>query len=183
MCFIRSHGSTTLLVRGPAAGSTGPEDALVRPFLEDQGELSAVERFAQLHEGVHQPLQGRYYSALMPALAPGPGEQYAFEVDLDRCSGCKACVAACHNLNGLDEGEAWREVGLVLPLVLSLMKQTTGSFGGAFLAFALAGGLGGALTLAYVTRSWKGILLGEDGRTAPFAPASHPTLTKADAVP
>src|SRR5262249_481299 len=45
---------------------------------------------------------------------PGPGAQYAFEVDLDRCSGCKACVAACHNLNGLDEGESWREVGLVI---------------------------------------------------------------------
>ena len=53
-------------------------------------------------------------SALMPVDAPGPGQQLAFEVDLDRCSGCKACVAACHNLNGLDEGESWRDVGLVV---------------------------------------------------------------------
>src|SRR5690606_1197306 len=36
-----------------------------------------------------------------------------FEVDLDLCSGCKACVTACHNLNGLDDGEAWRDVGLL----------------------------------------------------------------------
>ena len=50
----------------------------------------------------------------MPAQPPGPGQQLAFEVDLDRCSGCKACVAACHNLNGLDEGESWRDVGLVI---------------------------------------------------------------------
>ncbi|HVY68337.1 MAG TPA: DmsC/YnfH family molybdoenzyme membrane anchor subunit, partial [Verrucomicrobiae bacterium] len=37
-----------------------------------------------------------------------------FEVDLDACSGCKACVTACHSLNGLDEGETWREVGTLL---------------------------------------------------------------------
>src|SRR5207302_2079666 len=41
----------------------------------------------------------------------GTGEQYAFEVDLDRCSGCKSCVTACHALNGLDEEETWRSVG------------------------------------------------------------------------
>jgi Fe-S-cluster-containing dehydrogenase component/DMSO reductase anchor subunit len=50
----------------------------------------------------------------MPATPPGPGEQYAFEVNLDACTGCKACVAACHSLNGLDDGEAWRDVGLLL---------------------------------------------------------------------
>ncbi len=38
----------------------------------------------------------------------------AFEVDLDRCSGCKACVTACHSLNGLDDGETWRDVGLLV---------------------------------------------------------------------
>ena len=37
--------------------------------------------------------------------------QYAFDVDLDSCSGCKACVSACHSLNGLDEDETWRDVG------------------------------------------------------------------------
>jgi Fe-S-cluster-containing dehydrogenase component/DMSO reductase anchor subunit len=35
-------------------------------------------------------------------------------VDLDRCSGCKACVTACHSLNGLDDGETWRDVGLLI---------------------------------------------------------------------
>src|SRR5690606_25643091 len=49
-----------------------------------------------------------------PLSAPGSGEQYAFEVDLDACTGCKACVSACHSLNGLDEDEAWRDVGLLL---------------------------------------------------------------------
>jgi Fe-S-cluster-containing dehydrogenase component len=51
--------------------------------------------------------------ALIPLREPHPGEQYAFEVDLDRCSGCKACVTACHSMNGLDEGETWRSVGLL----------------------------------------------------------------------
>ena len=37
---------------------------------------------------------------------PAPGQQYGFEVDLDACTGCKACVTACHSLNGLDDGEA-----------------------------------------------------------------------------
>ena len=50
----------------------------------------------------------------MPASPPGPGQQYAFEVMLDQCSGCKACVTACHSLNGLDPAETWREVGLLL---------------------------------------------------------------------
>jgi Fe-S-cluster-containing dehydrogenase component len=34
-------------------------------------------------------------------------------VDLDACTGCKACVSACHSLNGLDEDEMWRSVGLI----------------------------------------------------------------------
>ena len=54
------------------------------------------------------------YRSLVPATPPGPGQQYAFEVDLDRCSGCKACVMACHTLNGLDEAETWRDVGLLV---------------------------------------------------------------------
>ena len=36
----------------------------------------------------------------------GPASSTRFDVDLDACTGCKACVAACHSLNGLDEGEA-----------------------------------------------------------------------------
>src|SRR5207237_35555 len=50
---------------------------------------------------------------LLPLSRPGPGQQYAFEVDLDVCTGCKACVAACHSLNGLDDTELWRTVGLL----------------------------------------------------------------------
>ncbi|MGQ0635547.1 MAG: DmsC/YnfH family molybdoenzyme membrane anchor subunit [Planctomycetaceae bacterium] len=83
-------------------------------LLNDQQELTAVESFSRARDGATLPAQSRYYSRLLPASPPGPGEQYAFEVDLDRCSGCKACVAACHALNGLDEGEAWRDVGLLI---------------------------------------------------------------------
>jgi len=86
---------------------------LVDRYLFEQQELTAVERFAQRYEAVELPLQARYYEALLPAAPPGQGEQYAFEVDLDACSGCKACVAACNSLNGLDETETWRDVGLL----------------------------------------------------------------------
>jgi Fe-S-cluster-containing dehydrogenase component/DMSO reductase anchor subunit len=86
---------------------------LLHKLLEEQQALSAVERFTQLHEDVKSPLMGSSYKALLPAKPPGPGQQYAFEVDLDQCTGCKACVAACHSLNGLEEGETWRAVGLL----------------------------------------------------------------------
>lgn len=82
--------------------------------------LSAVEQFAcdQIEESaprdVHPSLRQALYRRALPAAPPGPGQQYGFEVDLDRCSGCKACVTACHSLNGLDEGEVWRDVGLLL---------------------------------------------------------------------
>ena len=60
------------------------------------------------------PARAKYYRELIPLSRPGPNEQYAFRVDLDSCSGCKACVAACHELNGLDEEETWRDVGLLV---------------------------------------------------------------------
>ncbi|MBX3434622.1 MAG: dimethyl sulfoxide reductase anchor subunit [Pirellulales bacterium] len=89
-------------------------DELVERSLAEQRDLSAVERFSQWHEGRYgEPLQARHYHSLLPA-APQVGEQYAFEVDLDACSGCKSCVVACHALNGLDEHESWRDVGLLL---------------------------------------------------------------------
>jgi NNP family nitrate/nitrite transporter-like MFS transporter len=72
--------------------------------------------------------------------------------------------------------------GFVLPIVLGVLKQTTGSFGGAFLAFALAGGLGGALTLTYVSRGWQGIFLGEGGRAVECAPVPPSALAEAEGV-
>lgn len=65
-----------------------------------------------------------FHRDLIPLSAPGPGEQYAFEIDLDACSGCKACVAACHALNGLDETEAWRDVGLLVSSAGAPWQQT-----------------------------------------------------------
>ena len=71
---------------------------LIAEALWDQQQLSAVEVFSRDGPTVRVPDQARYYKKLLPASPPGPGEQYAFEVDLDRCSGCKACVtAACHH--------------------------------------------------------------------------------------
>ena len=86
---------------------------LVDQLLREQNELTAVERFAQRHADETRPLLEPHYRALLPATAPGPGQQYAFEVNLDACTGCKACVAACHRLNGLEEGETWRSVGML----------------------------------------------------------------------
>jgi Fe-S-cluster-containing dehydrogenase component/DMSO reductase anchor subunit len=78
---------------------------------------TAVDEFTEWHHRESQdreaPLQSRYYRDLIPSARPGAGEQLAFEVDLDACSGCKACVTACHNLNGLEPGETWRSVGLL----------------------------------------------------------------------
>lgn len=89
--------------------------ALVDELLADQGRLQTpVARASIAHDQVsnlQSPISN--YQSLIPLTAPGPGEQYAFEVDLDACSGCKACVVACHSLNGLDDEEAWRDVGLV----------------------------------------------------------------------
>ncbi|MFP5322901.1 MAG: DmsC/YnfH family molybdoenzyme membrane anchor subunit [Acidimicrobiia bacterium] len=83
-------------------------------YLARQRDLSAVERFADHHDRATGPLQERWYRELLPATPPGPGQQYRFEVDLDRCTSCKSCVSACHSLNGLDPGESWRSVGVVV---------------------------------------------------------------------
>lgn len=83
---------------------------LLDQYLREQHDLTAVEKFSRAHD---TKLDVERYQALLPATPPAAGQQYAFEVDLDACSGCKACVTACHNLNGLDEGETWRAVGLL----------------------------------------------------------------------
>jgi formate dehydrogenase iron-sulfur subunit len=86
---------------------------LLEQYLAEQQTLSAVDRFAQRHANLSGPVREPYYRDLLPASPPAAGQQYAFQVDLDACTGCKACVTACHNLNGLDEAETWRSVGLL----------------------------------------------------------------------
>jgi formate dehydrogenase iron-sulfur subunit len=84
---------------------------LIDALLIEQGRLTAVETFAARHE--RHEIAGPRYRGLISLSIPA-GHQYAFEVDLDKCTGCKACVTACHAMNGLDENEAWREVGLLV---------------------------------------------------------------------
>lgn len=86
---------------------------LIDDLLAEQQQLTAVERFARKHDRGEVPAQARYYRDLIPIRKPGAGEQYAFAVDLDSCTGCKGCVSACHSLNGLDDDEIWRNVGSI----------------------------------------------------------------------
>jgi len=90
--------------------SQRPPD-LLRALLDDQRQLlTPVAEFSGWHDTA-EPHQSRYYKSLLPLTRPAAGEQYAFEVNLDACTGCKACVVACHSLNGLDEHESWRDTG------------------------------------------------------------------------
>lgn len=93
---------------------------LLDNYLREQSDLTAVERFSRHHDqALSRPSESkgksdddeRVYRELIPLSLPGKGEQFSFHVDLDRCTGCKACVTACHSLNGLDENETWRFVG------------------------------------------------------------------------
>ena len=86
---------------------------LVDKLLAEQRTLTAVERFARKHERGQLAAQARCYRDLIPSRKPERGQQYAFAVNLDACTGCKACVSACHSLNGLEEHETWRDVGLI----------------------------------------------------------------------
>jgi formate dehydrogenase iron-sulfur subunit len=95
-----------------AAPNPSVPRTLIDDLLAEQQELTAVEKFSRAHD-FHSARRGMYRD-LLPAAPPAPGEQYAFEVNLDQCSGCKACVSACHSLNGLDEHETWRGVGLLM---------------------------------------------------------------------
>ncbi len=84
-------------------------------LLKEQGTLQTpVGVFSAKHAAAAaEPEQAQFYKQLIPLSKPGAGEQYAFKVDLDKCTGCKACVSACHSLNGLDEDETWRDVGTI----------------------------------------------------------------------
>ncbi|MES2657723.1 MAG: DmsC/YnfH family molybdoenzyme membrane anchor subunit [Verrucomicrobiota bacterium] len=87
---------------------------LIDQLLAEQKQLQTpVARFSEVHHK-RKPDLADHYRSLIPLTKPGEGEQYAFEVSLDRCTGCKACVSACHSLNGLDDDEAWRDVGTLL---------------------------------------------------------------------
>src|SRR5687767_8059616 len=87
---------------------------LLNELLADQQRLDTpVARFSSAHDAGSALLSGHTVQ-LIPLTAPKPGEQYAFEVDLDSCTGCKSCVAACHSLNGLDDEETWRDVGTLV---------------------------------------------------------------------
>src|SRR3954468_23301279 len=98
----RSEGAAAHLDRARARGARrGP--------MRLKG--TAVEEFARHHDD--GTAGEERYRALIPLEAPAPGQQYAFEVDLDACTGCKACVTGCHNMNGLDDGEVWRSVGVL----------------------------------------------------------------------
>ena len=89
--------------------------ALIDELLAEQSRLQTpVAKFATAHASDPGSPLGALRSQLIPLTAPRPGEQYAFEVELDACTGCKACVSACHSLNGLDDEETWRDVGLLV---------------------------------------------------------------------
>jgi formate dehydrogenase iron-sulfur subunit len=98
----------------PATLQRPPESrTLIDELLAEQATLQTpVARFSEHHD--RTPDLEDHYRTLIPLTKPGAGEQYAFEVALDRCTGCKACVSACHSLNGLDDEEVWRDTGLLL---------------------------------------------------------------------
>lgn len=94
-------------------------------LLAEQADLTAVSQFSRAHDRSLPNAREPHYRALIPFEKPGSGEQYAFEVNLDQCTGCKACVSACHSLNGLEEEETWREVGLLLGGTHHVPRQQT----------------------------------------------------------
>lgn len=110
-------------MESPRTSSPSPASGLTSalPFLDqllaDQQELHTPPRtpIVAISEKVDAgEIRTNTYRHLIPLSKPKQGEQYAFQVELDKCTSCKACVAACHSLNGLEDNEAWRDVGLLL---------------------------------------------------------------------
>jgi Fe-S-cluster-containing dehydrogenase component/DMSO reductase anchor subunit len=93
-----------------------PTLALIDELLAEQSRLQTpVVRASHAFDQIrNQKSKIENFQSLIPLTKPRPGEQYAFEVELDSCTGCKACVSACHSLNGLDDEETWRDVGLLV---------------------------------------------------------------------
>ena len=100
--------------------------SLLGELLREQKSLSAVDVFAREHASGQIPEKTQVYEASVEAYSSlGPNQQLAFRVNLDECTGCKACVTACHSLNGLAEEETWRDVGLLQGLGTGLGAQQT----------------------------------------------------------
>ena len=113
-------------------GSSGTgESALVADkspvdlLLAEQSRLTPVDRFSRIHDSGSHPRITSLYRELIPPSQPKAGQQFAFEVDIDKCSGCKACVTACHSLNGLEDNESWRGVGLLVGQAPAGTARTT----------------------------------------------------------
>ncbi len=85
---------------------------VIQEHLAAQQDLTAVERFSRVHdEGIEG--SSALYESQIPLSRPKKGQQYGFQVDLDACTGCKACVVGCNKMNGLDADETWRAVGTI----------------------------------------------------------------------
>jgi NAD-dependent dihydropyrimidine dehydrogenase PreA subunit len=111
--FINEEGVKPEPKAVTSGSASGLNSFLLEVMAQQQLLQTPVARFSERHDSLATS-HTSIYKDLIPLSAPKAGEQYAFEVDLDSCSGCKACVAGCHSLNGLDEEETWRDVGLVV---------------------------------------------------------------------
>ncbi|MGE9297368.1 MAG: hypothetical protein ACQKBV_13880, partial [Puniceicoccales bacterium] len=71
--------------------SPDTDETPIDRLLREQSRLQTpVARFSERFDAGETDAAFR---ELIPLENPKPGEQFAFEVDLDRCTGCKACVA------------------------------------------------------------------------------------------
>ena len=91
MTHVLDSPDLTVLAPAPVPGTSPwePDDGLtpLDHYLRVQQTLTPVERFSRQHDADALPAQARYYRDLVPRGRPGTGQQYAYEVDLDSCSG------------------------------------------------------------------------------------------------